>query len=211
MGAYHLNQLDTTKLSKDHIVFFLKDNNYQVIKGETMEMMEMIQTAYINGFACLKSKHPMDDGKLDVCPAYSAYFHTSSLRTMVMPVRYSRVEGRDDPKDFYSDYEHLGHFADSLNLTLPRPLAPVCFGGLFAASVSQIEKGKSIWGNLENKLTRGDNIEESHFTERLWAALLSKRPSASSMLKLVDRISQLEVFSFVDVAGSIRLYCPERK
>merc|ERR1712232_1481808 len=95
--------------------------------------------------------------------------------------------------------------------TLPGPLAPVCFGGLFAASVSQIEKGKSIWGNLENKLTRGDNIEESHFTERLWAALLSKRPSASSMLKLVDRISQLEVFSFVDVAGSIRLYCPERK
>ena len=212
--AHHLNQLDVTKLSKDHIVLFLKDNNYQVT-GETMDMMEMLQTAYINGFACLKLKHPNEKPKIDVCPTYSAYFHTSSLRTMVMAATYIRETKRDKTKDedFFSPYEHLGHFVDSLDLTLPGPLVPVCFGGLFAATVSQIEKGKSVWGKLENGLSRGNNIEEGHFVERLWAASLSKRPSASSMLKLVDRMSELIPVNIdtVHVAGSVGLFCPERK
>jgi hypothetical protein len=44
----------------------------------------------------------------------------------------------------------------------------------FAASVENIYKqNMNMWMKLEISLTRGDNIEEGHFVERSWAALLS--------------------------------------
>ena len=74
-----------------------------------------------------------------------------------MPVAYSR-EKRDKITGFFSHYENLGHWLELSNLTLSSPLTPVCFGGQFATTSSQIEKLNSKWENVERGLNRGDNI-----------------------------------------------------
>lgn len=207
--AHHLEQLDTTALAKDHIVLFLKDNNYQV-SVDAMSLAELLQTAYINGFACLKNWHPKENPTIKVCPSYSSYFLTTSLKKTVMPVAYNREE-RDKTDGFFSDYENLGHWLESLNLTLPGPLTQVCFGGQFATTSSQIEKHKSQWGNLKNGLSRGNNIEESHFAERTWAGLLSKRLSTKATMQLINRLKEVFIDKPIDQAGTLQLYCPERE
>ena len=59
------------------------------------------------------------------------------------------------------------------------PVAPVCYGGTFAAARDRIlDVPERAWAALERALTRGDNIEEGSFVERLWAPLLAARPSA---------------------------------
>ncbi|KAH8047230.1 hypothetical protein JL722_13214 [Aureococcus anophagefferens] len=58
-------------------------------------------------------------------------------------------------------------------------VAPVCYGGTFAAARDRIlDVPEKAWAALERALTRGDNIEEGSFVERLWAPLLAARPSA---------------------------------
>lgn len=60
---------------------------------------------------------------------------------------------------------------------LARQLAPVCYGGSFAAATSKIRSlPPTLWSVLRAALSRGDNIEESHFMERSWAALLAAAP-----------------------------------
>lgn len=59
-------------------------------------------------------------------------------------------------------------------------VTPVCYGGVFAARGSQLLRVEwRMWAELTRRLERGDNIEESHFVERLWATLLAPQPSAS--------------------------------
>jgi hypothetical protein len=51
---------------------------------------------------------------------------------------------------------------------------PVCYGGTFAAMRSSIRaRPHATWAALEQSLRRGDNIEEGHFVERMWGALLT--------------------------------------
>ena len=61
------------------------------------------------------------------------------------------------------------------------PVRRVCYGGSFATSgrnVLRIPRGD--WSALSTALLRGDNIEEGHYVERLWAALLSPPVDAST-------------------------------
>ena len=53
---------------------------------------------------------------------------------------------------------------------------PACI----AATATAVRRTpRSDWIALRDALTRGDNIEEGHFAERLWAVLLSPSPSKS--------------------------------
>ena len=59
------------------------------------------------------------------------------------------------------------------------PLRLVCYGGTFATTATSVHRqSRRDWRALRNALTRGDNIEEGHYTERLWAALLTAPASA---------------------------------
>ncbi|KAG7362758.1 hypothetical protein IV203_026118 [Nitzschia inconspicua] len=52
---------------------------------------------------------------------------------------------------------------------------PICFGGIFMATFERLKYAPvGDWSALAESLSRGDNIEEGHFMERLWAALLSE-------------------------------------
>ena len=55
---------------------------------------------------------------------------------------------------------------------------PVCFGGTFAASRAAIRSvPRATWAFVAKTLDRGDSVQEGHFAERAWAALLG--PDAS--------------------------------
>ena len=67
-------------------------------------------------------------------------------------------------------YEHI----DSRR----HPVRLVCYGGTFATTRASVRRHpRASWERLTVALARGDNIEEGHYTERLWAALLSTPPS----------------------------------
>lgn len=59
-------------------------------------------------------------------------------------------------------------------IELPKAvIVPVCYGGNFATQGSQIKRWPvDFWRRIRESLSRGDNIEEGHFMERLWAQLL---------------------------------------
>jgi hypothetical protein len=53
-------------------------------------------------------------------------------------------------------------------------LHPVCYGGSFVVRRSSVAKiRRETWSRLADALSRYDNLEEGHFLERAWAALLS--------------------------------------
>ena len=72
------------------------------------------------------------------------------------------------------NFRNLGEYADGMGVNLPAPFMPVCFGGNFAVSGGQFVNGVKVKvaQRMERALTRGDNIEEGHFTERLWSTFL---------------------------------------
>ena len=98
---------------------------------------------------------------------------------------------------FSSNASLAGAPLETLRRVLARPLQPVCFGGSFAAATRSIRSlPATLWSVLRAALSRGDNIEESHFMERSWAALLAEVPADGEVLDNLYRaagaIVQLE-------------------
>ena len=80
----------------------------------------------------------------------------------------------DDGVAFEWVYANVGELYESLNAAPLPEIVPVCYGGVFDSSVSNIKKrDMSVWEKVENMLTRGDNIQEGHYVERSWANLFS--------------------------------------
>ena len=69
-------------------------------------------------------------------------------------------------------YFNMGHWEHEMGIKLP-DLMPMCFGGNFAAKASQIYAKRSIFQKMEMSMERGDSVEEGHFAERAWAAIVS--------------------------------------
>lgn len=71
---------------------------------------------------------------------------------------------------------------------------PVCYGGGFGTTRTAIlQVPKSGWSRIEYSLSRGDNIEESHYMERSWAALLTPplQPTEARVLECATRDAPL--------------------
>jgi hypothetical protein len=65
---------------------------------------------------------------------------------------------------------------------------PICFGGVFMTSLERIHYSPvGDWRAIEQSLSRGDNIEEGHFMERLWASLLSPPLSQEEQRMIVQQ------------------------
>jgi len=68
---------------------------------------------------------------------------------------------------------------------------PVCYGGGFIATRAAVQRvPRGAWERITHSLARGDNIEESHFMERAWAALLTPRLSVEEEAALACLTSQ---------------------
>ena len=97
-------------------------------------------------------------------------------------------------------FAHSGIMPDvksSFQQLITQSLWPVCYGGGFAAARNQICRWpQQMWQRLTDALTRGDSIEEGHYAERLWAALLAQPLSHQTAHALVcaanDQIRQYD-------------------
>lgn len=171
--SYILNYMEE-RINPDAIIFFLKDtlpwkpNSFEV-------MLESASSA--RGFACgiaHKDIQRIGQGSYDL-----SLFHKTNdiMKFSIGGYSSQRRYGADDT-NFKSGFTNLGDFYNQtlgplLDTTLPE-LMPVCYRGNFAASVSNIRKvSRKVWEALEMSLSRGNNIEEGHFAERLWGILLA--------------------------------------
>ena len=162
---------------KNSVVLFLKDNMSpeNMHQGDQMEkswndLESMLRVSFSeNGFSCgiviSKSSHR------------SAYHNLSRLFKFKMKVYKSNKKVYSEYGDevpFEYNIMNLGSFMKILDPGLLPELVQVCYGGVFAASLSNIRKIKSsTWETAEKILSRGDNIVEGHFMERSWGVLLS--------------------------------------
>ena len=206
--AYHMNHLDYTNHTDDDIVFFMKDNMYRLIdhdqffnSTEKRSMSTLIDIASVNGFGCLEQPLSL----LNIYPSY--YFEVESLKRFFNKEAYVRIERDKESTDvpFASEYESFKDWKAALNITLQTPYTPVCMGGMFSTTISQIKRHKSLWKTIEKKLSRGDNIEEGHFAERSWAGLLSKPLSQEAIKKLKNKAthSLCDEFPWGDRCGTL--------
>ena len=167
---------------EDAIVVFLKDSVtekiYQSGDFRRLDFKSLVRLASSeNGFGC---------GTGIVGGSTSAYHDKATLSQFSLSW-YGK--GETDYKDikmgeehnkipFESSYANLGSFFESLPikqfLDQEPGIVPVCYAGIFSASVANIYRREMrVWEALQKKLERGDNIQEGHFVERSWARLLS--------------------------------------
>ncbi len=191
--AYYITTILDQKIEKgdekNSIVMFLKDTKLLHQGGNWNNFESMIRLASSsNGFACgiiapnsirrtNKEKTIVNDVSI------SAYHYVDALLEFSI-YKYSRGNRngyKSDGVKFDSGNETLAEYYNYLARFTSRDIIPpkqelvqVCYGGKFAASVENIKKIEpSLWKALENSLTRGDNIQEGHYAERIWAYLLS--------------------------------------
>ena len=91
----------------------------------------------------------------------------------------------DDNSDFEAPQRPLGSWLHSLLLGNSSEFIgtegfmPICYGGVFMTTIGSIFSSPvQDWTPFVDSLSRGDNIEEGHYMERVWAGLLS--PSISN-------------------------------
>jgi len=179
--AYHMANMNSSSYSmdEDETIIFIKDNPRRMNKTRSLETL--LHIASVNGFGCVEQNTEFGDFR----PSY--YHNYKMLSEFSIKDGWVRELDRDSNEVFVSEYVDLGEWVGALNLSVPAPLTPVCYGGTFAATVSQIQAKKPLWSSIEKSLSRGDNIEEGHFCERVWAGLLSKPISKHCETSLLEK------------------------
>ena len=116
--------------------------------------------------------------------------------------------------NFKSRFGNMRQWLASLNATLDArnrvqtlmavPLWRVCYGGVFAASRSSIMLTPSAyWESMSTSLARSDNLEEGHFAERSWAAILSVPPLLNEARALRQAAACVTVQSWHGFLGTL--------
>jgi hypothetical protein len=139
------------------------------------DLWQFVQDAYVSSAGMLDRKNE-NVGQF-----------TSEYRPMGSWIQYLDSRGAFEPNFYHSrkgDYD---------------PITSICFGGNFMTSLRAIEESPvQDWSVIVEQLSRGDNIEEGHYMERLWADLLSQPLSEQYQ----DSIRSREVHHFTDGAFS---------
>ena len=175
--AYAISHLDDwhQTLHSNDVVVFLKDdmssaNIHQIAKWRSLK--EMLRIASVNGFSCGMEPTVFENGSVSV-------FHsTPDLRSFSLKsygMKKDLYAGLGEEGSFSSKFNNLGEWIDGLALPIySTNLTPVCYGGVFTASIDRIQRiDQTLWSDLSKSLSRGNSIEEGHFAERTWASLLS--------------------------------------
>jgi len=194
--AYYITSVLDQKIhpedEKDSIVVFMKDDvsskNFHQ-SGYWNDFGSMIHLASSdNGFAC-----GIIPGDVEFGPHsffLSAYHEVKTLFDFSMSEYGRNIKGyASDGAEFKSEYETLGSWYASLGTDLTQTeLVQVCYGGVFAASASNIMKrDTTIWKAAEKSLSRGNSIQEGHYAERSWASLLATPLKPFQIEALLDK------------------------
>ena len=125
--------------------------------------------------------------------------HKFNLRAHTRKRGIHQYNSADDAT--FSAKENFLSWLHAMNISLPEPVSPVCYGGNFAVKVSNILKVRTPLSNMLLSLSRGDNILEGHFAERTWASLLASR-LPPKLLKQILCMS-MGTLPFADMAGCL--------
>ena len=184
------------KNTRDAIIIFMKDqvgagNLHQAGRWNSLENMIRVSSSNI-GFSC--GVVPLRFRRRRISWHTSAYIEMKILNKFKKSFYESRHEYTEDRVKFESAFDDWGDFFKSLGARpLDQNIAQVCFGGVFAADLENIRNvGADVWKKAEHLLSRGNNIQEGHYMERAWAALLASPLKASE----VDRIRNFSDFVF---------------
>lgn len=170
------------------VAVFMKDSWRAHSMFATVELDQLVDRAARRGF---------------VCGSIAPVWHHPSRLSKFKLGKYNKKY--DWPRlsvtgHFSSEYTSLGAWvADmapgEIDLNSSTKAVPVCYGGIFAATRVQLERqSPATLQRILASLQRGDNIEESHFAERTWAALLSPPPRTNRERWLVDHCVQRAQF-----------------
>jgi hypothetical protein len=186
----------TSQKQDDSVVVFLKDSVtdkiHQIDQLMKLDLMSLVRLASSeNGFAC---------GLSIVGGPSSAYHDVATLSQYNWELygKGNRDYGAGDTVEFKSSFANLGDFYKTLNAKPSQEIVQVCYGGVFAASISNIKKqDMNVWKTLEKILERGDNIQEGHYSERSWARLLANplKPFQIESLRKYATGVQEKIFS----------------
>lgn len=179
--AHYITTILDKKVPPDEeensLVFFMKDdigadNIHQGTQFSGWnDMTSMVRVASsINGFSC----GLVVDA--DATIIESVYHERDSLMTFKIGKYKRDNQGQNAAAtEFESKFSTLGEFFRLLESGSVPKLVQVCYGGLFAVSVSNIKKNNiSVWEKAEKLLSRGNNIQEGHYMERAWGLLMSR-------------------------------------
>ena len=191
VGHFIINH--STALAVDDVVLFLKDN-YHIVhqhNQESVALPTMVRIAAGDlGFAC--GLIPRIEASLQ----FSPWHETSELHNFRMEEYKSGATSyNQSDTQIFSRGENLGQWLEAVQIKLPTPLTPVCYGGNFAVRSAHLHAARDAAKRMELSLRRGDNIIEGHFAERTWAGLLMADIPNSLSNTLVSMHTNANYFS----------------
>ena len=171
----HYDSIDKDKDGND-IVLFLKDNGGRYSSTAFHPIDRLLTFASKSGFGCMIK--PGCNRCEEQCNKESVVRTMQHRRQYILNFskdNYNRQE-RDDGSAFQSDkYADFKSWKEDLGFVIPESeTMPVCYRGSFAVQKKQfLNHRKEAWEKMVSSLSRGDNIVEGHYAERLWASILS--------------------------------------
>ena len=180
-----------------HVVMYLKDNptalcsaNLESPSWSVLEPSTLVHVAAMpGGFSCLVRSRP--PGTL---------WHNSAMLRLYLIETYERAGGTvnvsEDAHHFADTnlYRNLGAFGDAMGISMPQDVVQVCYKGNFAVAGAQFVKNPEkvkVAERIMHALSRGNNIVEGHYVERLWASFLQASPSPRQALAIRKANCQL--------------------
>ena len=184
--AHHLATRWSIDANREDLILFMKDTTEVHQPAQQVPYQDIIKVALgPYKFAC---------GLRPFAGAQSRFrglsiWHNVSLLSQFNLQRHTHdaYKSSSDRHDFHAGINKGEWLQNSLGVNLDTDIIPVCYGGVFATKISQIlTYSPAFWSNVEQKLSRGDNIEEGHFMERTWAHMFLQ-PTLSQHKKIIAR------------------------
>jgi hypothetical protein len=188
---------NSTILPQDRVVF-LKDTNNTYRRTRSRQdaevpLGEMWNQTLRTGYSC-GSRVIWRAGFRSAVPTNVLHFDT--LASFAKDSYISPADSRNNKLSersldiFPAVYRPLSNWTQQyLNLSLEPPgLIHACFGGVFMTTVESMLKAPvKNWEAVVSSLSRGDNIEEGHYMERMWPAILAPGIPLEEQVRLMQR------------------------
>lgn len=222
---------DGGRLDDDDLVLFMKDSHhvpklYNYILSLALANITF-QAANANGFACavrpgLRSSQQARGSELrprDISwqgTSISVFAQTAALDRFSLG-HYKRAGVQKVPTDldaqpFKSSHKNLGAWRRHVGMNWTSPVVSVCYGGMFAAKVKNIKSHRHALQQALDSLSRANNLEEGHFMERSWAALLQE-PLSPEDVTIVTKYttSPTTIGLLPHLKGMVYTDCPAKE
>ena len=145
------------KVHPDDIIFFMKDTHSVHQSGSEFQSFDNMYRLAGSGYACGTRHKSM------------SIFHNTTVLGSLEKTSYKGVA-------FHAGT--LNEWWARLNISVPMPFTPVCYGGQFATTGRQLRQVPTgVWSAIIRSLEAGNNIAEGHYAERTWAGLLFPKMS----------------------------------